>query len=334
MNRTILKVIIIIIILLAVVFGGIYYYQQKNNTIGGPVKKITIAMVTFPGYAPLYLAKEKGFFGDLDVELRRIESIGDIRAAMRSGAVDVYAATYDIFLSTKDVSPIGVGFLGLDESHGGDGLAVGGNISSVKDLKGKKVGAEPGFPPYLILQYLLDKESMTLKDLDFQDMTTTDAGNAFAAGQLAAAGIYEPALSASVKARPGAKVLASSADLPGLVQDLLFASDSLINEHTETLAKLATGWYQALDYIQTNPDEAYEIMAKAFDVSVQDMKDFQTGISWLGRDENRNMFNKNNQLNAYKTFEQVCNILVKNGEAAACPNPENILNSQVVNNAK
>lgn len=151
---------------------------RKNDTKENPLPKVTIGMVTFPGYAPLYLAEEKGFFEGVDVELRRIESISDTRAAMRSGGINMYAATYDIYQSTKEVAPIGVGFLTIDESHGGDGIAVASGINSIAELRGKKVGAEAGFPPYFILQYLLDEEGMTLQDVDFQDLPTTDAGNA------------------------------------------------------------------------------------------------------------------------------------------------------------
>ncbi|MDP3957460.1 MAG: ABC transporter substrate-binding protein, partial [bacterium] len=243
---------VIIIVAVIIVIGLIAYSglnkQNKSPQAAKSLPKVTIAMVTFPGYAPLYVAKEKGFFEGVDVELKRIESIGDIRAAMRSGDVNMYAATYDIYQSIKDVAPTGVGFLVVDESHGADGVATASNITSIKDLKGKKVAAEPGFPPYLVLQYLLDKEGMTLLDLDFQDMPTTDAGSAFAAGQLAAAGIWEPSLSASVKVRSGSKVFASSADIPGLVQDLLFADEKLAKENPEVLEKVAAGYFKALEY--------------------------------------------------------------------------------------
>jgi hypothetical protein len=47
-------------------------------------------MVTFAGYAPLYLAKEKGFFGDLDVRLQRIEDVPTIRAAVVKRELDAY----------------------------------------------------------------------------------------------------------------------------------------------------------------------------------------------------------------------------------------------------
>lgn len=328
MNKNLLVGIIAVFLVLGI--GGYVAVSKKSNQSTATLPKVTIGMVTFPGYAPLYLAKEKGFFEGVDVELTRIEAIGDIRAAMRSGTINMYAATYDIYQSTKDVAPNGIGFLVVDESHGADGVAIAADINSVQDLRGKKVGAEPGFPPYLVLQYLLDKEDMTLKDLDFQDMPTTDAGNAFAAGQLAAAGIYEPALSASVKARSGAKVFASSADIPGLVQDLLFADEKLAREHPQALERVAAGYFKALAYIETNPDDAYQIMANAFNVSVQEMQDFATGVSWISKEENVKLFDKTNETNVYATYDRVCNILKKNGDTNICLKAEDKLTDAIV----
>lgn len=334
MNKKLLIGVAIVAVVATAVVGVMSDSVKKTAQTKKELPKINIAMVTFPGYAPLYVAKEKGFFNGVDVELKRIESIGDIRAAMRSGDINVYAATYDIYQSTKDVPPAGVGFLAIDESHGADGVAVAKNINSVKDLKNKKVGAEPGFPPYLVLQYLLDKEGMTLKDLDFKDMPTTDAGNAFAAGKLDAAGIYEPALSASVKARPGSKIFASSADVPGLVQDLLFADEKLAKENPEALQKIVEGWYKALDYINTNHDESYEIMAKAFGVTKAEMEDFKTGVSWINKDENVKLFDKNNTTNVYSTFSLICDILKKNGDTNICLPADDKLTDAIIKNSK
>lgn len=327
MNKIVIAVVIVVVGIIA--YSG-FFKQDNPPQAVKPLPKVTIAMVTFPGYAPLYVAKEKGFFDGVDVELKRIESIGDIRAAMRSGDVNVYAATYDIYQSIKDVAPTGIGFLVVDESHGADGVATASNITSIKDLKGKKVAAEPGFPPYLVLQYLLHKEGMTLKDLDFQDMPTTDAGSAFAAGKLDAAGIYEPALSASVAARKGAKVFASSADIPGLVQDLLFSDEKLAKENPEALEKVAAGYFKALDYINANHDDAYQIMAKAFGVSVQDMEDFKTGVSWISLDENKKLFDKANSVNVYATYDLVCNILKENGDTNICLKADDKLTGEII----
>lgn len=331
MSKKNLVGILAIVILL---IGGYMILNKRTGQPASTVPNVNIAMVTFPGYAPLYVAKEKGFFEGVNVKLTRIESIGDIRAAMRSGSVNMYAATYDMHQSTKDVAPIGIGFLVVDESHGADGVATAVGTKSVKDLRGKKVGAEPGFPPYLILQYLLDKEGMTLKDLDWQDMSTADAGSAFAAGRLAAAGVYEPTLSASVKARSGTKVFASSADIPGLIQDLVFADEKLAKEHPEVLAKVVAGYFKALDYINSNHNDAYQIMAKAFNVSISEMEDFKSGVSWIGKTENIKLFDKTSGVNVYKTYDLVCGILKKNGDTNICLKSEDKLTNKIVSQFK
>ena len=93
-------------------------------------------------------------------------------------------------------------------------MVVAAGIEKLTDLKGRKVAAEPGFPPYFILQYLLHKHDLSLKDIDFKDMTTQDASTAFVSNAVDAAAIYEPYLSTAVKQRSGSKVAISSKETP------------------------------------------------------------------------------------------------------------------------
>ena len=147
MSKKIAVVVTAVVFLVAVV---IFLSPKTKPSNVRPT--VSIGMVTFPGYAPLYLAKEKNLFPDINVNLVRIESIGDLRAAMNSGQIDMYAATYDIFQAADKDAP-GVGFMSVDESHGADGIVASSGINSLRDLKGKTVGSEPGFPAYFILQY-------------------------------------------------------------------------------------------------------------------------------------------------------------------------------------
>lgn len=303
---------ILVGLLTTILIGGLGYYFMNSKPVTKEKETVRIGMVTFPGYAPLYLAKEKMFFKDLNVELVRIEAIGDLRAAMLSGKIDMYLATPDIFQATEKQEPIGVGFLALDESHGADGVAVSESIKSVADLKGKKVGAEPGFPPYFVLQYMLHKENLTLKDLDFKDIASQDAGNAFVAQQLDAVGTYEPYLSKSVNLRTNSRVLVSSADLPKLIVDLIYANEKLIKEKPEVLKSVADGWFEAVAYYEANKTESMEIMSKAFGVTPQEMVDIKSGVSWLNKTENKKLFDKNAESNIFKTFDLVGEILITN----------------------
>lgn len=320
--------IVIGFVLLLLVFLGVLSY--KWNKKGETVDKVTIAMVTFPGYAPLYVAKEKGFFEGVDVELRRIEDIGQMRSAMQSGSIDIYAATYDIFQSTKGINPPGIGFLAMDESHGGDGVAVTSDIRNISEFKGKKVAAEPGFPPYFVLQYLLDEAGLTLKDVNFQDLSSQDGGNAFVAKQFDIVATYEPYLSISAEKREGAKVLYSSADVPGLIVDWLFANEALVKEKPEVLASISKGWFKALEFIESNPDEAYKLMGDAFGVPKQEMIDFKSGISWLNLEDNKMMFESGSKTNAFNTFRRVGDILRKNNETDIKVNAEDHLTDSII----
>ena len=298
------------ILVLAAIFAN-YTVSRTPSTSPASIPTVKIGLVTFPGYAPFYLAKNKNLFPGISVELLRIESIGDLRAALESGNIDMYAATYDIFQSTQDRIPPGVGFLAVDESHGADGVVADASIHTIKDLRGKVVGTEPGFPAALLLQYALDKEGMRLDDLQFKDLASQDAGNAFAVGRLDAAGTYEPYLSSSQQKRPGSKILLSSRETPGLIVDILFTSPTLAKSHPEYLKSVADGWFTALKYLTDNPTESLQIMAEAFGVSPQEMADFRTGVSWKTLDDNRKLFDDTNPNNVFDTFTRVGSILRK-----------------------
>lgn len=302
----------LVVAIITISFVGCKQKQESVVEKKPTIETVKIGMVTFAGYAPLYLAKEKKFFDDLNVELLRIEAIGDIRAAIQSGNIDVYAATFDIFQTTQNVEPPGIGFLAIDESNGADGVIVSDKIKSVKDLKGKKVGAEPGLPPYFILQYMLNKENLTLKDIEFKDIASQDAGNAFVASKLDAAGTYEPVLSKSRDLRKGSKILISSNDTPDLIVDLLFASPTLLKEKPQLLKKIADGWFRAVEYWQSNPEESMGIMAKSFGISKEELVGIKSGLKWLTKQDNLKMFDAQQKNNVFETFDLVGEILVKN----------------------
>jgi len=320
----------LVVLFVSAIFSGC---TKKNEDLN-KVETVKIGMVSFVGYAPLYLAKEKNFFNNLDVKLHRIEAIGDIRAAMESGKIDIYAATYDIFQTTENTSPPGIGFLAMDESNGADGIIVSENINTIEDLKGKTVGAEPGLPPYFILQYMLNKANLTLKDVQFRDISSQDVGNTFVAKMLDVAGTYEPFLSKSRDLREGSKVLVSSKDTPGLIADLLFASPELVNNNPDTLKKITEGWFKAVEYWQAHPDEAMGIMSKAFGVSKEELIDIKSNLKWLTKKDNIELFDQNEKNNVFSTFDLVSDILEKNGSAGFKVYAKDKLTSKVVNSFK
>src|SRR3990172_3634910 len=121
---------------------------------------IKLGMSTWLGYAPLYLAKEKGFFKKqgVEVEIIVIESPADRRAAFAADKIQGMATTVDTHVMTAAAeNPIPVKqVLALDDSHGGDGIVAKKEIKTIKDLKGKTVAAQLGAgASYFWLNYVL-----------------------------------------------------------------------------------------------------------------------------------------------------------------------------------
>lgn len=315
-----LSILVILTLTAALVMAGCNpdKPEQEKHTFN-------IGMVTFAGYAPLYLAKEKGFFGTLDVNLKRIEDVSSIRAGMANKELDGYLATPDIALDT-DAKPPGRAVWAIDESAGGDGVVVTGEVKDIQGLKGKKIAAEPGLPPHFVLLYLLHQNGMSSKDVQIQDMTTQNAAAAFASSSVDAAGIYEPYLSTAQKQRKGSRIVLSSAQTPDMIVDLIFARDEVVTSRPNDISNLIAGWRKAMEYIKSNPDEANAIMAKAFDLSVNDFKDTVGGIRWLDLPDNRRLFGTDAAPGPlYKNFGVVGDVLRGNRPNVFKAQPEDHL---------
>lgn len=311
------KWLMVFFVLLVVSIGG------KQGFAGEP---FDIGMVTFAGYAPFYLAKEKGFFGSLDVRLHRIEQISNIRAGVvKGGELEAYLATPDIALDSN-TKPPGMAVWAIDESAGGDGVVVSGDIKELTDLKGKKVAAEPGLPPNFILLYLLHKNGMNLKDTSFKDMSTQDAATAFVSGAVDAAGIYEPYLTTALEQRKGSRVVVSSKQTPGLIVDLIFVQNDVIKPRHADIMQVIDGWRKAITFIQNSPDEAYQIMSKAFEMPVDKFRDTVSGIRWLDLNDNHTLFGtKEKPGPLYENFNVVRDVLRRNRSEVFQANAEDHL---------
>ena len=328
------KWVVAAVLVIAVGTGAFFAWRGWTGTGTATEKPFKVGMVTFAGYAPLYLAKDKELFDGLPVELHRIEEISSIRAGMANGTLDAYLATVDIALDINEKPP-GIAVWALDESAGGDGVVVAEGITSLKDLKGKKIAAEPGLPPNFVLLYLLHKNGLSISDVKFQDMTTQNAATAFVAKSVDAAGLYEPYLSTSKGQRAGSKVVLSSADTPGLIVDLIFVRKEALDKRPGDVKKLIAGWRKALKLIEQSPDSSNEIMAKAFNLPVAEFKDIAGGIKWLDLPENQKLFGTTDKPGAlYSNFDLVGDVLRRHRPAVYKAKGEDHLSRELINGMK
>lgn len=325
-------VIVAAVVLIAAVVIGIYFFRYKPVS-APPKEPFHVAFNEWVGFAPFFLAKEKGFYGDLPVEFDFVALEGDKRAGLYADRFQMICETTDMFQTNRDSVPYpGKIIFAIDESYGGDGVVAVGSIKSLTDLKGKTAVSEPGQPAHFVLQYLLHKEGMTLNDIKIQSMASADAASAFIAGKADVAGTYEPYLSNALQKRKGSHLLASSKDLPGLIVDVAIVNDSVMQKRGDDLKRIYSGWCKAVDYFSTNRAEAVAIMAKAFKLQPQEFEDTISGLRYIDCQRDKEIFGSSTRPgDLFDTFKTIGEILQANGITKAVDTPASKIDLSVVN---
>ncbi|MFK8251332.1 ABC transporter substrate-binding protein [Ancylobacter terrae] len=242
--------------------------------------KISIGHTVWVGYGPLYLAKELGFFKEngVDVDFQVVDDSALAMAAQAAGKLDGTATTLDEILKYRSDKFCFKAVALFDESHGGDGMVSVKEISTLDDLKGKTVALNEGSTSQFWFSYLLKKQGIPLKDVTVLNMSADAAAAAFIAGQVPVAVTWEPNLTL-VKTKNVGKVLTDSAATPGVIIDVLEISCSVLKDRPKDVKGFIAGLQKAVDYIKTNPDKAYAIMAKGVGGYLKEPKDFADAAS-------------------------------------------------------
>ncbi len=276
---------------------------------------VYIGQSTWVGYAPLFIAQEKGFFEKYgaDIQIQVIESAADRRSALLADQIHAMSSTVDTHIMTDAAGIDIVQVLALDTSDGGDGVVAVSDIASISDLQGKKVALDTtGGASFFWFQYLLREEGMTLNDLDVQSMGSGDAGSAFVAGNVDAAVTWEPWLT-NAKGTDFGKVLVSSSETPGIIVDSIGMKKEFVEAYPGTVRALVLGWYDALAYIESDYDDAIAIMADGMGQTSEEFEESLLGVTYYDRQMNMDYFDTSVENNIYDIAALANEIWIENG---------------------
>ena len=331
MSKRVLTVVAIAVVIAAIAIS--LFLFRTSPKLNPPKEPFHIAFNEWVGFAPFFLAKEKGFYGDLPVEFDFVALEGDKRAGLYADRFQMICETTDMFQTNRDSVPYpGKIIFAIDESYGGDGVVAIESVKSLKDLKGRTAVSEPGQPAHFVLQYLLHKEGMTLNDIKIQDMASADAAAAFIAGRADIAGTYEPYLSNAIQKRKGSHLLVSSKDLPGLIVDVAIVKDDVLQKRGDDLKRIYAGWCKAVEYFNNNRSDAVAIMAKAFKLKPEEFEDTISGLRYVDCQGNKEKFGSNTQPGPiFGTFKSIGEILKANGQTKSVDDPASKIDFSIVN---
>ena len=253
--------------------------------------KLQIGMSGWTGFAPLTLADKAGIFkkNGLDVTIKKIPQASR-HLALASGDIQCAATTVETWVVWNAAGIATKQIFQLDKSYGADGMAVRGNVGSIKDLKGKTVAASaPGTAPYFTLAWFLAKNGLTVKDVTVVNMEPGPAAQAFIAGQNDAAMTYEPYLS-SVRAKPeSGKIIATTLDYP-MIMDTFGCTPDFLDKNPKAAKALADSYFEALEMIAKDQAKSYEIMGADVKQSGEQFGNSAKFLRWQDKAANKKFF--------------------------------------------
>ncbi len=246
------------------------------------LEPMTLGVVIWIGYGPLYIADALGFWKKRNMKVR-LQVFNDpalIPAAIAGHAVEGGVDTYDQVIGQAAKGQFQPVVMPVDYSDGGDAIVAANAIRSVADFKGRRIAFNSLSPSDFLLSYALSTQGLGEKDIVPADMTPESIPAAMVSGRIQIGVTYEPFVSQIVEQDGGKSfhVVYSSHDALGLVCDVLAFDRAQIAAHPEEIKTIIQGYFDGLDYLQKYPDQAAQIMAKTMGISVAEVKKQLRGV--------------------------------------------------------
>jgi NitT/TauT family transport system substrate-binding protein len=260
-------------------------------TTASPTAKVTLGFSAWPGWFPWQVAQEQGLFAknNINVELKYFDSYTESLNALSTGAIDANSQTLNDTLASVSGGAKETIVLVNDNSTGNDKIIARDGISSVADLKSKKVAVEQGTVDHYLLLLALAEAKLTQQDIELVPMLTDAAAAAFVAGRVDAVGAFAPFTTTALE-RPGSRAIATSAEFPGAIPDHLVVTAALAKDRPGEVQALVNTWFDTLRWIKENRDAAIEIMAKRAGVTPADYRTYDAGTTIFTRQQNLDAF--------------------------------------------
>lgn len=183
---------------------------------------MSLGGVTWIGLTPFYIAQEKGFFTDnnLEIKLQIFGANTDDISAFIANRIDgcVSYVTSEAVLLADRVKDYKIVFV-QDNSAGGDGIWARNSIASLADFKGQRIAVEQGAVGHFFLLQVLKEVGLTEKDITIINADAATAAAAYQAGNIDIASTYAPFLSQANEAQPDGRIIYDSSQMPTAITD-------------------------------------------------------------------------------------------------------------------
>jgi NitT/TauT family transport system substrate-binding protein len=249
---------------------------------------LRIGFSDWPGWTAFEIGIQKGWFKDegVDVKFDWFEYAPSMEA-FAAGKVDAVMMTMGDALVTGAPGARSLAILITDYSNGNDMIVAKKGITSLKQLKGKKVGLETGLVEHLMLTKGLEKVGLKIGDVTLVNVPTHQTAQTLASGNVDAIGAWQPNAGQALKAVAGSKSIFTSSDLPGLIYDLVCVNPQSLSQRRAEWVKVVKVWNKISGFVRdpANQAEAVKIMAGRAGVPPEEYVKYLPGTKFLSPEE-------------------------------------------------
>lgn len=267
-------------------------YKMNGDTVD-------VELSVWPGYAPLIVANgglspnpDSFFFKKYGFKLKiALSEMGaESWQTLNGGKTAVSATTVDVLSLYGNRLKVEVP-IQIDFSRGGDGILVRKEITSINQLKGKIVAVAQFTESDFLIRFLAQEAGLEVKSLrGISDRPDPEMVNLlFRESALDAAVVFVESVTRGDKLISGAmtrspKTVEIHADLPDkvrllatnrnmlIVADILVVNAGFAKESPKVVRGLVEGILTGVDMINRDPQNTLPIAAKAFGMSVEELK--------------------------------------------------------------
>ena len=211
-----------------------------------------------------------------------------------------------------------------DYSDGNDRIIAVPGVTSLRELKGKKIAVETGLVDHLMLLTALEKVGLSEKDVTLVNTKTNETPQVLAAGDVTAIAAWQPSSGQALRELPGAKAIFTSREVPGLIYDTIAVDPQSLHDNRDQWQRLVGVWDHVVSYIndpKTQPD-ALRIMAARTGVTPEAYKRFLKGTHLLTLSDGKGVFVKKEGLGSLYGSTEVSDAF--NVQQGVYKSPQNI----------
>lgn len=233
--------------------------NQASNT--GEKKVVRIAVQPSSAFIPLYVARTNGWIEEalkkenVEVQWTDFEAGPPMNESFSAGQQDI-----GVIGDIPAVSAVAAGQdnVYIADINGGPAYAVlvkpDSSIQSVADLKGKKVGTVVGSTSQNLLEKLLQKNGLTIKDVELVNISAGDAQTVLANGNVDAVSIWEPTVT-RLEANKTARILADGTDVGFKGVNVIFARNQFIKDNPDIAKIVLEQYVRGVKEWQAHPEK-------------------------------------------------------------------------------